>query len=736
LLGAKASRHMHHIPRGLRLISPLVLPPTHSLFRLANRYWFLPRLVRDLRRRRLRDNPLVFSYVPSETTIDLIALLQPEVTVYDVVDHYQGHPRPPADLPRTEEYLIRAADLLLTTSPLLQDLHVKRHHRVHRIHHGVAENFFFPRGEPPKRHQRLCYFGTLRDGIDYDALNALAEAGYSVALIGPEKDPPPPLHPAIELTGMVSAHQLIEELKRFDALLLPYTDSKFNQGITPAKIYECFATGRPVIASDMPGLAAMKHLLYVARRAPDFVAAAKSLDRKESPESIRRRVEEAARHAENRQFASILRHIDSARRSEAKTSPKMEPILPLPKVIQSILKGLTWITLFFSAAKIMTLLTHMIAARLLGPEQYGTASLILAVSSAVVILPLLGFPLSLSHFVQKEEQEHKRRQIVSTLLNACAVWSAFSLALLYAATPWIRLERDVWLLALGLAFLTACHHAASSALQGLTWFKRRGVAEILYGFGAPAILLLLTATHDVDHTRFILCLGGGLLISSLYSAYQLSGYLRPKISARHLRAILPYTLIGTLNLAAAALVQAPGRISLYHFQTSQAAGVYSAYFMSTAQLALAILTMAWTVLVPLTSQPQAQREAWRYLAGWIGWVAAAGFVVFTCTNVLALIIIGRSYPIEPLWIILFAAAAAMILAHGLFSALFAARDTRGLVISAVGALSAGVVNLALNILLVPRWGITGAALSLLAGYGLGIVIFLTQRPAISVENSR
>ncbi|MFH2201715.1 MAG: hypothetical protein ABIJ96_01230, partial [Elusimicrobiota bacterium] len=46
LLGAKASRHMHHIPRGLRLISPLVLPPTHSLFRLANRYWFLPRLVR------------------------------------------------------------------------------------------------------------------------------------------------------------------------------------------------------------------------------------------------------------------------------------------------------------------------------------------------------------------------------------------------------------------------------------------------------------------------------------------------------------------------------------------------------------------------------------------------------------------------------------------------------------------------------------------------------------------
>ena len=53
----------------------------------------------------------------------------------------------------------------------------------------------------------------------------------------------------------------------------------------------------------------------------------------------------------------------------------------------------------------------------------------------------------------------------------------------------------------------------------------------------------------------------------------------------------------------------------------------------------------------------------------------------------------------------------------------------GLKISAIGALLAGSGNLAFNILLTPRYGITGAAVSLLFGYLFGLAWYIYRRPA-------
>src|SRR5262249_20221406 len=89
-----------------------------------------------------------------------------------------------------------------------------------------------------------------------------------------------------------------------------------------------------------------------------------------------------------------------------------------------------------------------------------------------------------------------------------------------------------------------------------------------------------------------------------------------------------------------------------------------------------------------------------------------------------ILLFGRQYPLEPRWVLLFSAAAALMIVHGAAAALFAARDLSGLRVAVAGQLLAGLANAALAAWLCPSLGITGAAAALVLGYPGGLVVFL------------
>ncbi|MBI4424833.1 MAG: hypothetical protein HY554_13965 [Elusimicrobia bacterium] len=295
-------------PPGIRVVAPLVLPPTASAFRLANRAWLLPRLVGRLRALGLRPAPLVLAYLPTATTLRLLDLLEPRLVVYDCVDNFEGHPSPPRDLGRTEFDLLRRSALALATSPFLLEKLAERHSNVHELHHGVDASFFAAPGPEPERraYRSFCYFGSLWHAVDYRHVRALAEAGFSVALLGPEREPPPPLPASVRRLPSVPASRLAAALAEFDGLLLPYADTPYNRGVVPAKTYECLATGKPVLATPIGGLTRFNERFYVESEPAGWVRLARDLPRTESAAARAARVELARRHTTEAQFEKLL----------------------------------------------------------------------------------------------------------------------------------------------------------------------------------------------------------------------------------------------------------------------------------------------------------------------------------------------------------------------------------------------------------------------------------------------
>jgi glycosyltransferase involved in cell wall biosynthesis len=288
---------------------PLVLPPTLGPFRAANRGYFVPRVARDLGRA-VGGRPVVVAYPPTRTTLDLISALDPRLVLYDRADDYGQFPHVPRDIRATERELLARADLVTCTSrPLLEEI---RHLRPDASLSGPAvdyDRFAVLQGRvsaaPPRT---VCFFGDAGRGrVDFGVLRAIAGAGFRLRLVGALDPAERRLadEPNVEYRGEVDHGRLPEALADVDAFVLPYEINGLTRGISPAKTYECLATGRPVVASPLPALKGLAEHVYLTEGPEGFVGALGNLAQTETDEKVRARACLARKNSWTVRFGEI-----------------------------------------------------------------------------------------------------------------------------------------------------------------------------------------------------------------------------------------------------------------------------------------------------------------------------------------------------------------------------------------------------------------------------------------------
>lgn len=303
----------------LTIYSPLTAPPTQKAFRFLNRRVFVSRVSRDLRR--ISDeNPIVVAYPPTQTTIDLSFSLNPQLLYYDCSEDYEGFPGIPKDIASTERELLRRADLVSCTSPPLLEKVSSLRPDAFLSGPGVDYEQFasLQRERDGSGIRTVCYFGHLgRERIDLAALGAVAEAGFTVRIIGEVGDVDRNFldMPGVDYIGEVQHRGLPAALEGVDAFILPYLDNRLTRGISPAKTYECLATGKPVVASSLPSLREIGDHLYLAGGPKEFVSTLKDLDSLETEERIRARVDLARENSWDARFEEIERKLWDALKS-------------------------------------------------------------------------------------------------------------------------------------------------------------------------------------------------------------------------------------------------------------------------------------------------------------------------------------------------------------------------------------------------------------------------------------
>lgn len=293
----------------LTIYSPLVAPPTWKAFRKLNRRLFAPRVARDLRKISGED-PIVVAYPPTRTTLDLISRVRPRILYYDCSENYEGFPRIPKDIATTERELLMEADLVSCTAPSLLEKVKALRPDTFLSGPGVDYEQFaaLQESSASDKPRVACYFGHVGyERINMDVFRAVVRAGFEVRIIGGMGDSASKFldSSGVDYRGEVPHAELPAALADVDVFLLPYLENELTRGISPAKTYECLATGKPVVASPLPALEVIEDHVYLARNPAEFVKILQNMGDLETREKVKARIELARRNSWEARFKEI-----------------------------------------------------------------------------------------------------------------------------------------------------------------------------------------------------------------------------------------------------------------------------------------------------------------------------------------------------------------------------------------------------------------------------------------------
>jgi glycosyltransferase involved in cell wall biosynthesis len=295
--------------RDLTVYAPLTAPPTWRIFRWSNTKLLVPRILEDLRML-AGPRPVVVAYPPTRTTLGLISGLDPRLVLYDCADDYEHFPGAPGDIRETERELFLRADLVSCTSARL--LEKARRLRPDAFSSGPAVDYerfaSLQDSSPDRRVHTVCFFGHVsRERIDFGALRAIVAAGFKLRLVGGLGNVGRDFlkSPGVDYSGEVSHDGLPAALAGVDAFVMPYEVNGLTRAISPAKTYECLATGKPVVAGNLPAMRDLDGHVYLAARPEDYVAVLRNLQKLETAEKQRARIALARKNSWDTRFAEL-----------------------------------------------------------------------------------------------------------------------------------------------------------------------------------------------------------------------------------------------------------------------------------------------------------------------------------------------------------------------------------------------------------------------------------------------
>ncbi|HEX5713923.1 MAG TPA: glycosyltransferase [Solirubrobacterales bacterium] len=125
---------------------------------------------------------------------------------------------------------------------------------------------------------RLLYIGTLDSRLDVEAVRAVARAWPegTVALVGPLTEPEHLAsllaEPNVFTHGAVERRQVAALACAADACLVPHNRTPLTEAMSPLKLYEYLASGRPVVATDLEPVRRVEGPVTRVEPGGDFVA--------------------------------------------------------------------------------------------------------------------------------------------------------------------------------------------------------------------------------------------------------------------------------------------------------------------------------------------------------------------------------------------------------------------------------------------------------------------------------
>ncbi len=317
------------IEPGIFLYAPLALPfPYSPLAQRFNRRWTGSAIARWAAAHDFRD-PILLSFLPTQFTLDLMDLLKPAAAAFCCTDKLAQTSAAAAGLIPYEKEVLGRSDVVFASAEKLRDHCRLFNPATHLVSTGVSlEKFdraWKGEGERPAdlrdvKRPLIGSVGGLRKCVDQRLLDeitgAMPEATF--VFIGPEQTTIDDwrLRPNVKLLGHKPHEAIPAYVRELDVCLVPYVVDEFSDHISPAKLNEYLALGKPVVATGLHEIRrfveAHGDVVAIADGRDEFVSRIRAALAGDSPALRARRRAVAESHSWEIKVETMSRRIEEA----------------------------------------------------------------------------------------------------------------------------------------------------------------------------------------------------------------------------------------------------------------------------------------------------------------------------------------------------------------------------------------------------------------------------------------
>jgi glycosyltransferase involved in cell wall biosynthesis len=216
----------------------------------------------------------------------------------------------------------RQVDYIFTRTQSLTKNKKKLNQQTHYLPGGVDTVQFDPTQIQPDTtitqlpRPIIGFVGTFDNRVDVDLLQQAATVlpDYTIIFVGPIKHHVASNKAIYNLPNVVflpaQPHTAVPAIiAAFDICLIPYQRNPYTQGLSPIKLYEYLAMGKPVIGTRLPYLEREQEHIWLVDTAKEFIDSIQKLAKQPIPVDDRNRWRQAASHYSWQKQADIVETI-------------------------------------------------------------------------------------------------------------------------------------------------------------------------------------------------------------------------------------------------------------------------------------------------------------------------------------------------------------------------------------------------------------------------------------------
>jgi glycosyltransferase involved in cell wall biosynthesis len=270
--------------------TPIFLPVSgrHLLDKATMNVWILW-LKMAIQRLGFRK-PIIWLSRPN--MVNLIGRLNERLVIYHVVDEYLGYgihsEESKQKLMKLERTMLQRADIVITVSEKLFLSKRKFNKYTYLVPNAVDYNSYDRALQldmsPPKDlgvlpKPVIGYSGLISTRLDFEIIDYIAvnHPEWSLVLMGGVNKGCNNILQRfqklknIHLLGLKPIDKVPHYVKNFDVCIIPYGENEQSENLSPLKLYDYFAIGKPVVTTDFPVARKFQHVIKISNSKKTFL---------------------------------------------------------------------------------------------------------------------------------------------------------------------------------------------------------------------------------------------------------------------------------------------------------------------------------------------------------------------------------------------------------------------------------------------------------------------------------